>query len=665
MALQPVAPAAAPPSAAPSAEHAAGGQEMPRANSLIDRAGSSLKSAGSNLSLQRANTLPTEDKELRHAATMPMTFDVDSERPCCGGLWKCQQFAGFVLGLSLFVLLIIVRPVGIYPHANSMLGFTLLCACFWIFEVMPVYLTALLPMVFIPFMQVASSEYIASAYWNWISMLVVGVYLMDIALEHVHLPRRMALALLLKVGLVSPGVLLACFMGLCWLLAMFLNSIAVTLVVTPFAISLMNAAEDQARAGAEERAPEEGAVEGPGAEGQREARKVQKLADGILLGIAYSASAGGIATLTGAIPNYFLAAESMVARHVSWLSWFAFAFPISLVTGILAYAVLYIRYVSRLNFPGISRQVLEQEYEELVSEVGPVSRDEVLVGALQVLQVVLLIARRFSIAKWFTSPYGEELVNDATLALLPALLLFIIPSQSRPGQSLLTWPVVHEKFDFGLLLLIGGSIAINYGFTNSGLSVALGEAVGSLIPRVHPFTLNLVVVLSVTMCSQVLSSISTASTMLPVLAAASVDAMVNPLTLMLPATIATSFAFLLPTATPPNVVVLAKSQELGRSLRFRDFFTNGLVLMFVCVVVGAALSAGMARLVFVDDDTLPQWACEALPARCLWVNVEGIVRGVAVSSQACIVDLATSGETCRLWNGDLVLTSMTMGVPEM
>mmetsp|Transcript_125806 Transcript_125806/g.363958 ORF Transcript_125806/g.363958 Transcript_125806/m.363958 type:complete len:435 (-) Transcript_125806:374-1678(-) len=434
----------------------------------------------------------------------------------------------------------------------------------------------------------------------------------------------------------------------------------------------MNAAEDQVRAAAEDsqqQASEEGAAgdaqEGPSAEGEREAQRVQKLADGILIGIAYSASAGGIATITGAIPNYILAAETMVKDYITWGNWFLFAAPISIVTGLLAYTVLYVRYVRRLSFSGISRQVLEQEYEELISEVGPLSRDEIIVGALQVLQVVLLIIRGFSFSKWFVTPAGEELVNDATLALVPAILLFIIPSQVRPGQALLTWPVVHEKFDFGLLLLIGGSIAINYGFTNSGLSVALGEAVGSLIPRVHPFTLNLVVVLSVTMCSQVLSSISTASTMLPVLAAASVDAMVNPLTLMLPATIATSFAFLLPTATPPNVVVLAKSQELGRSLRFRDFFTNGLVLMFVCVVVGAALSAGMARLVFVDDDTLPQWACEALPARCLWVNVEGIVRGVAVSSQACIVDLATSGETCRLWNGDLVLTSMTMGVPEM
>jgi len=232
-------------------------------------------------------------------------------------------------------------------------------------------------------------------------------------------------------------------------------------------------------------------------------------------------------------------------------------------------------------------------------------------------------------------------------------LLFVIPSQQRPGESLLTWPAVHEKFDFGLLLLIGGSIAINYGFTNSGLSVALGDLVAELIPKVSPFTLNLVIVISVTLCSQVLSSISTASTMLPVLSSACVQAMVNPLCLMLPATVAASFSFLLPTASPPNVVVLAKSQELGRPLRFRDFFTNGLALTVAAVFVGSALSLAMRRAVFGEDDALPRWACEAASGRCLWVEIEGVVHGEGVASQACIVDLV-SGTMCRLWNGTSV-----------
>lgn len=110
---------------------------LPRENSLMDVAGSKLKAAGSNLQPQRANTLPTDDGELRYAATMPMTFDLDSARPCCCGLWKLQQFAGFVLGVGALLTLLVAQPMQAHPHANSMLGLTAMCACFWIFEAMP------------------------------------------------------------------------------------------------------------------------------------------------------------------------------------------------------------------------------------------------------------------------------------------------------------------------------------------------------------------------------------------------------------------------------------------------------------------------------------------------------------------------------------------------
>lgn len=121
---------------------------------------------------------------------------------------------------------------------------------------------------------------------------------------------------------------------------------------------------------------------------------------------------------------------------------------------------------------------------------------------MQVLQIGLLAVRPFTFSTWFSSPYGDKLVNDATLAVLPALLLFLIPSQTRQGEAVLTWPVVQEKLDLGLLLLIGGSIAISHGFIDSGLSMSLGNLVGELIPRVHPLMLNLTVVASVTLCSQ-------------------------------------------------------------------------------------------------------------------------------------------------------------------
>jgi len=302
--------------------------------------------------------------------------------------------------------------------------------------------------------------------------------------------------------------------------------------------------------------------------------------------------------------------------------------------------------------------VLKTEYDELLSEVGPFSRDELLVALVQILQFVLFIIRPFAISPFITTQFGSTLVNDATIACAPALLLFFIPSVVRPGQAVLTWPAVHEKFDFGLLLLIGGALAINSGFIQSGLNIAMGDAFAAMIPHVHGYVQHLVIIVVITLCSQIFSSIGTAAAMLPVLAAAAQEAVVNPLSLMLPAAIATSFTFLLPTATPPNVVVLAKSQELPRPLRIRDFFLSGLPLTMAACVVGAALTYIMGNVVFDAQSPFPQWACDASAGGCMFVDVPGLVAGQHVEAQACIVDLGkAAGTLCRLWNGTALDTA--------
>jgi len=637
-------------------------QGLARSGTLLSRAGTAMQRAGSNLQLQRASTLPTESKELRHAATMPITFDVAAERPCCGGLWKTQQMFGFVLGLVALLALCLGRPVRTYPSANDMLGVTALCACFWVFEVIPVYMTALFPLVLMPFLKITSSEIAAQAYWNWISLLVVGMFLVDIALEEVHLARRVALKLLLRVGVVHPAALLACFMGMCWVSSMFLNSIAVTLVMTPFAIGLLNAAEEQVRDADAAEAAEAGSTDSNDT-CRRSMKDVQSLSSAVFLGIAFSATCGGIATLTGAIPHYFLAGESIVATHVTWSKWFVFALPLSLVSVVFAFSALCLRYIRSLKFKGISRDAVEAEYNELLAEVGPFSRDELLVALVQITQIVLLIIRPFAISPFIQTKFHDNLVNDATLACAPALLLFFLPSQVRPGQALLTWPAVHEKFDFGLLLLIGGSLAINSGFTQSGLDIAMGNAFAQLVPHLSSLGLNFTIILCVTLCGQIFSGIGIAATLLPVVSSAALQAVVNPLLLLLPAAIASSFAFLLPTATPSNVVVLARSQDLSRSLRFRDFFSNGLPLTVGVVVVGALLTDVMGAMVFDSHSPFPQWACSASAASCIFVQAPGVVQGQQVDAQACIVDLGSEDTTmCRLWNGTMLDMSLVQQV---
>jgi len=279
---------------------------------------------------------------------------------------------------------------------------------------------------------------------------------------------------------------------------------------------------------------------------------------------------------------------------------------------------------------------------------------------LQIAQFCLLMTAPY-IASAAASENEPEYIGDPTLATIPALLLFLIPSSVRPGQALLTWPAVHEKFDFGLLLLIGGGFAISTGIINSGLNSDIGSTLAGLTETAHPFTMNLIIILVTSLCAQVFSTIGTATTVLPILYSTSQEAVHNPFALVLPATLACSFAFMLPTATPANVVVLAKSQELGRPLRIRDFFCTGLPLTLLVVVISGAIIFWSANSVFDSEGPFPQWACDNVYAQ--WVPVPGYTHGgVWVEEQGCAIDTVTYAK-CRLWNRTWINTSTMTAIP--
>jgi len=423
---------------------------------------------------------------------------------------------------------------------------------------------------------------------------------------------------------------------------MFTTNVLVTLMVTPFAISLLNAAEEQV---VDEVSLSDS--DDPSLEEEQRTWEIEQLSAGILLGIAYASTAGGLATLTGSIPNQVLLGMSQIPGHVTYHDWFIFALPTAVVSLLLAFAVVYWRFVHSLSLKKFSREVLESELAELECKQGTCSHDEVWVGLIQVLQFLLLLGRPW-ISRHYTAPLGQMLIGDACLAMLPATFLFLIPSQVTPGQPLLTWRAVHEKLDFGLVLLIGGGFAIASGFVQSGLNIVAGDAIAAVLMHENQLYVTFMIILLASVATQVFSTVGTATVLLPILNSAAARYLHHPLSVLLPATVACSFAYALPTASPSNVVVLAKSNELKRHLRVRDFIFTGLPLNFLVVMVGTALVYTLSTEVFHTDDPFPPWACDQVTA--LWVNVSGVVRGHAVSSQACSAD-NSSLRTCMLRNG--------------
>jgi len=608
------------------------------------------------MQFMRAGSLPTEVRELRHAASMPITFDKTSDRPFCCGLWKTQQLVGLIFGVVLCTLCWAWRPIVAYDKANSMLGIASLCGSFWVFEVVPIYITALFPMVLLPLCEITSSNVVAQSYWNDTQMLFIAMYLVDIALEEVKLPEMLALKLLLKVGAVKPWTLLFGAMTVSWFLSMFINTIAVVLMITPIAMSLMNATEEVARnQGIEEGAESEAsssAASSVSAEDAQGVREVQLYSRGLLLGIAYASTAGGMATLTGSIPNRILVGLPLVAYEITWLKWFAFALPMSLVTYLLAFGVIWTRYVRHVRCMAIRVEHLESEYDAVCGDAG--CRDPVLVGILHFLQILGLILYTPCIAQLFTTKYGVPLASDAVVATIPAVALFFIPSERRRGETVLTWTAVHETLDFGVLLLIGGGFAMSKGFSESGLDQVVGAGFAHATASMSALSVTILVLLLGSVGTQLFSAVGCATTLLPMLNAASLEAVVNPLRMALPGAISCSLAFMLPTATPANVIALAKSQDSSKPLQVRDFVLSGLPLNLAGIVVCSIIATFWGQVVFQSTSPFPLSSCGGTATNCVFLQIPGDVQNMDVDSQACMLLDTTSDTKCKLWNGTIV-----------
>jgi len=314
-----------------------------------------------------------------------------------------------------------------------------------------------------------------------------------------------------------------------------------------------------------------------------------------------------------------------------------FALPVSAFAELVTVLVVYAFFVRGVSLE-LDREVLEKEYRAL----GRLNRDEVVVAAVQ----LLLIAGWFARKDLINSPGGLGIkgVNDASIACGAALVLFFVPSVQRPGQTILTWDAAQSHLPWGVLLLMGGGFAIADGFKESGLTKFIGEKLAACA-RMDRLALAYLLVCCVTFLTEVTSNTATANIMLPILASVAMQTLTHPLAMMLPATVACSFAFMLPAATPPNSVAFA-TKRIG----IKDMVSGGAVINFVVVLVGSPIIYLMGSVVYGTAGPFPQWAC--LPESCRWVDVPGtVVGGQEVASQACA--LLADG-ACRLYNGTVV-----------
>jgi sodium-dependent dicarboxylate transporter 2/3/5 len=289
---------------------------------------------------------------------------------------------------------------------------------------------------------------------------------------------------------------------------------------------------------------------------------------------------------------------------VSFADWFIFAIWITVPVFLAAWLLLFLMYKPAQPWVGLNREDFRQEYQLL----GKAKPEEKIVFVLFVLMALLWIFRTgfhigpVNIPGWAQLFNHPGYLNDGTVAIAIAVILFIIPSRSRKGERIMNWETA-SRLPWHIVLLFGGGFALAKGFVESGLSIWFGEQLSGLAGT-HPMVLTSVIVAMMSLLTELTSNTATTEMILPILAGLAVSIQVNPLLLMIPATLAASLAFMLPVATPPNAIIFGTGH-----LRIKDMVKTGFALNLVGIAVTVLVTWFWGTIVFnIDVGSFPEWA---------------------------------------------------------
>uniref|UniRef100_A0A4W5NJT4 Solute carrier family 13 member 2 n=1 Tax=Hucho hucho TaxID=62062 RepID=A0A4W5NJT4_9TELE len=544
------------------------------------------------------------------------------------------------------------------PVCEARCGYVIiLMSLYWCTECMPLAVTGLLPVILFPMMGIMESSEVCIQYMKDSNMLFVGGLLMAIAVEQWNLHKRIALRVLLIVG-VRPALLMMGFMGTTAFLSMWISNIASTAMMLAIANAVLKQLFDT-EAKTEEREMDLMAIRGAGpgtgngvqlepepeVEESPEARerrlkreaKYLNLDKGMSLSVCYAASIGGTATLTGTAPNLILKGlvDELFPGNgdiINFASWFGFSFPNMVLMLIISWLWLQFMYLGcnmkKLFGGGTNKDgdkeacgVIKNEYKKL----GSVSFAEGCIMVLFVLLVLLWFTREPGFMPgWATVLFNKDkpYVTDGTVAMLMSTLFFVIPSQlprcggySEDGivclvpigkplkvpPTLLNWDMVHKKMPWNILLLVGGGVALARGSETSGLSQWLGESLAPL-QSIPPVAISFLLSLFTATFTECSSNVATTTLFLPILASMAVAIKLHPLYVMLPCTICASMAFMLPVATPPNAIAFSYG-----NLKVMDMAKAGFMLNIIGVItINIALNTWGSAI--FNLNTFPDWA---------------------------------------------------------
>ncbi|XP_032176692.1 solute carrier family 13 member 2 isoform X1 [Mustela erminea] len=583
---------------------------------------------------------------------------------CWQGLWAYRSY------LLVFFLPILLLPLPIFiPTKEASCAYSIIImALFWCTEALPLAVTALFPIFLYPLMGIMDASEVCLEYFKDSNILFVGGLLVAIAVEHWNLHKRIALRVLLIIG-VRPALLLLGFMLVTAFLSMWISNTATTAMMVPIAHAVLDQLHQSPTGKDAEKGSNNPAFElqepGPqkkvtkfdekdngqvhpipaaSLEPTTQPQEQVRFSQGMSLCVCYAASIGGIATLTGTTPNLVLQGQvnSLFPKNgnvVNFASWFGFAFPTMVILLVLSWLwlqILFLGFNFRKNF-GFGEQAQERAqaaFRVIQTEhklLGPMSFAEKAVSVLFVTLVVLWFTREpgFFLG-WgnlaFSDKDGNSMASDGTVAIFIGVILFLVPSKipgltqdpENPGRlkappALLNWKTVNEKMPWNIVLLLGGGFALAKGSEQSGLSEWLGKKLTPL-ENVPPPAIALIISLLVATFTECTSNVATTTLFLPILASMAQAICLHPLYVMLPCTLAASLAFMLPVATPPNAIVFSFG-----GLKVSDMARTGFLLNIIGVLIITLAINSWSYPIF-NLHTFPSWADTNNTASCLAIQ---------------------------------------------
>jgi len=457
------------------------------------------------------------------------------------------------MGPFLFCIILFLEPFdGLSSEANAVLATTFWMAIWWLFEAIPISATALLPIVLLPLTKGASISQTTAAYGDKMLFLFLGGFVLAIGMQKWNLHKRIALLIISKVGGNANGILLG-FIIATGLLSMWISNTATTLMMVTIAGALIKEIRDLS------------------------GNKKFNFFKAILLGIAFSASIGGVATLVGTPTNpiFVAIASKLYAHEFSFLTWMTFAFPFSITMIIVCWWLLgkVIFKIHHEELP-IGNQTISEELQKL----GRLGYEEKVVGIVFIVTAFLWITRSFLLNQFIPQ------INDTIIAIAAAVSLFIVPTKNNRSKAILNWEEA-ERLPWGVIILFGGGLSLAAAFQSSGLAEWLGNQLTS-VAGLPLLLIIIVIALSINFLTEVTSNVATASIMLPVLASLASAIGLHPYLLMVPATMAASCAFMLPIATAPNAIAFSVGE-----LQVKDMIRAGILLNVISSLLISLLVA--------------------------------------------------------------------------